>query len=160
MVKEVLRSIIGIFITVTLVVLSIPIWENSFASKNVAIINEYKDISVSVDYDGSIAFSDDEYELDNLYIKNYTDTNEIKTLYFVVDKSSTIESDNILIIIDNKEYELKDSLKQEENDRTLFKLYDVTIDAYDSINLETKVLIDKNTIVNDDDTLEISFEVK
>ena len=38
--------------------------------KNIAIINEYKDIPVSVDYDGTVAFSDDEYEFDNLYIKN------------------------------------------------------------------------------------------
>ena len=64
------------------------------------------------------------------------------------------------IIINNKEYELKKTLKQEENNKTLFKLDDFTIDAYNSINLETKVLLDKNTDVSDDDTLEISFEVK
>ena len=105
-------------------------------------------------------FSDDEYEFDNLYIKNYTNNNEVKTLYFVIDKSSTIKGDNISIIINNKEYELKKTLKQEENNKTLFKLDDFTIDAYNSINLETKVLLDKNTDVSDDDTLEISFEVK
>ena len=66
MVKEVLKSVIGIFITTAVVILSIPLWENSFASKNIAIINEYKDIPVSVDYDGTVAFSDDEYEFDNL----------------------------------------------------------------------------------------------
>lgn len=160
MVKEVIKSVIGIFITIAVVVLSIPLWENSFASKNIAIINEYKDIPVSVDYDGTVAFSDDEYEFDNLYIKNYTNNNEVKTLYFVIDKSSTIKGDNMSIIINNKEYELKKTLKQEENNKTLFKLDDFTIDAYDSINLETKVLLDKNTDVSDDDTLEISFEVK
>ena len=160
MVKEVLKSVIGIFITIAVVVLSIPLWENSFASKNIAIINEYKDIPVSVDYDETVAFSDDEYEFDNLYIKNYTNNNEVKTLYFVIDKSSTIKGDNISIIINNKEYELKKTLKQEENNKTLFKLDDFTIDAYNSINLETKVLLDKNTDVSDDDTLEISFEVK
>ena len=160
MVKEVLRSIAGIFITTAVVILSIPLWENSFASKNIAIINEYKDIPVSVDYDGTVAFSDDEYEFDNLYIKNYTNNNEVKTLYFVIDKSSTIKDDNISIIINNKEYELKEMLKQEENDKILFKLSDLTIDAYDSINLKTKVLLDENTDINDDDTLEISFEMK
>ena len=107
-----------------------------------------------------MVFSDDEYEFDNLYIKNYTDNNETKTLYFVIDMSSTIKVDNISIIINNKEYELKETLKKEENDRILFKLVDFTIDAYESINLETKVLLDKNTDVSDDDTLEIFFEVK
>ena len=107
-----------------------------------------------------MAFSDDEYEFDNLYIKNYTKNNEVKTLYFVIDKSSTIKGDNMSIIINNKEYELKKTLKQEENNKTLFKLDDFIIDAYNSINLETKVLLDKNTDVSDDDTLEISFEVK
>ncbi len=107
-----------------------------------------------------MVFSDDEYEFDNLYIKNYTDNNKTKTLYFVIDMSSTIKGDNISIIINNKEYELKETLKKEETDRILFKLVDFTIDAYESINLETKVLLDKNTDVSDDDTLEISFEVK
>lgn len=160
MIKEVLRSVIGIFITIAVVILSIPLWENSFASKNIAIINEYKNIPVSVDYDGTVAFSNDAYEFDNLYIKNYTDNNETKTLYFAIDKTSTIKDDNISIIINNKKYELKETLTQEENDKTLFKLFDLTIDAYVSINLETKVLLDESTNVNDDDTLEISFEVK
>lgn len=160
MIKEVLRSVIGIFITIAVVILSIPLWEDSFASKNIAIINEYKNIPVSVDYDGTVAFSNDAYEFDNLYIKNYTDNNETKTLYFAIDKTSTIKDDNISIIINNKKYELKETLTQEENDKTLFKLFDLTIDAYVSINLETKVLLDESTNVNDDDTLEISFEVK
>ena len=113
MIKEVLRSVIGIFITIAVVILSIPLWENSFASKNIAIINEYKNIPVSVDYDGTVAFSNDAYEFDNLYIKNYTDNNETKTLYFAIDKTSTIKDDNISIIINKKKDELKETLTQE-----------------------------------------------
>lgn len=164
--KEACKYVAGILVTILVVVVSIPIWENSFANKNLAIINEYISNDLNLDYDEPEVRVIDKKDYNDyavkqmLTIKNYDSNKKIGELYFVV-SSCDFNHEYINIMIDNENYSLKELSEFNNGEDIYYKLLDFSIDAYEEKEFEYSIWIDdKIPKINNNDILVANFKVK
>lgn len=165
MVREMSKYIIGIIVAIFVIIISIPIWESSFSSQDIALINEYKDMSFQVDYEDPdlkvINNKDNEFiNSSSMMIKNTNNYKKVGTLYFVL-SSSTFDYNYINIMFDDQIYKVSELDNYTINDDTYFKIKDISFSSYEEKEYNYKMWIDESiSKIDENDTLTIDFKVK
>lgn len=99
MVRESLKYIVGILLSIFIIVISVPMWENSFGAKNIAIVNEYKDADIIInygDFDLGVFNKNDINSITptKINFKNINGYKKSDYIYFTLSDDTTIRYDN------------------------------------------------------------------
>lgn len=166
MVRESLKYIIRILLSIFIIIVSVPMWENSFGAKNIAIVNEYKDADIIVDYGdfdlGVFNKNDvDSISPTKINLKNINGYEKSEYLYLTLSDDTTIDTKYINIRLGQKTFSLENTPYEYQNNKKYYLLEDINLDAYESTDIDAIIWID-DTIKNieDDDILVIDFIAK
>lgn len=166
MVRESLKYIIRILLSIFIIIVSVPMWENSFGAKNVAIVNEYKDADIIVDYGDFDLGVFNKNDVDSIAptkinLKNINGYEKSEYLYLTLSDDTTIDTKYINIRLGQKTYSLENTPYEYQNNKKYYLLENIDLDAYESMDIDAIIWID-DTIKNieDDDILVIDFIAK
>lgn len=166
MVKEGVKYLFRIIVTICVVVISIPLWESSFGAKDIAIVNDYKDASIVATYGDFDLTVCQKNKIDSINptiinLKNINGYSKSSTLYLVIDDNTTIDSKFLNIKLDDKIYSLSNIKYEYQNGKKYYSLENITLDAYDYKDIEAIMWIDDSIKeINDDDILVMEFLTK
>lgn len=166
MVRESLKYIIRILLSIFIIIVSVPMWENSFGAKNIAIVNEYKDADIIVDYGDFDLGVFNKNDVDSIpptkiNLKNINGYEKSEYLYLTLSDDTTIDTKYINIRLGQKTFSLENTPYEYQNNKKYYLLEDINLDAYESTDIDAIIWID-DTIKNieDDDILVIDFIAK
>ena len=166
MVRESLKYIVRILLSIFIIVISVPMWENSFGAKNIAIVNEYKDADIIInygDFDLGVFNKNDINSITptKINFKNINGYKKSDYIYFTLRDDTTIDTKYINIRLGQKTYSLVNTPYEYQNNKKYYLLENIDLDAYESKDIDAIIWIDdsiKN--VKDDDVLVIDFLTK
>lgn len=162
------KTILEIAIVISLVFLSIPLWQSFNLSEYETVAMYYDNISYTdlevSDYSDYVLYqTTDELAIEhikpiNIKLMNDTNTMENYSLWLVVAKDSTLDYKNIKTNFNNKTLLLNEYVMVEDSEYYYFLLEEGTITA-ESINTSLLLWIDNN--IEDDITDKyISFSIE
>lgn len=166
MVRESLKYIIRIIISILIIIVSVPIWENSFGAKNIAIVNEYKDADIIVNYGDFDLGVFNKRDIDTIAptkinLKNINGYKKSEYLYLTLSDDTTIDTKYINIKLGNKIYSLENMTYEYQNNKKYYLLENIDLDAYDSTDIDAIIWIDDSiNNIEEDDILVIDFITK
>lgn len=166
MVRESLKYIVRIVLSIFIIIVSVPLWENSFGAKNIAIVNEYKDADIIVDYGDFDLGVFNKKDIDSINptkinLKNINGYEKNEYLYLTLDDDTTIDSKYINIRLGQKTYRLENISYEHQNNKKYYLLENIELEAYDSIDIDAIIWIDESIKnIEDDDILVIDFITK
>ena len=150
--KNVVKISTSIIITLILVMVSIPLWNYSSGKQNsiLADSSEALNISVIVGDFPKMLIIEDERAFDNIEpttisLRNRNSFNKDCALLMLVSKESTLNYKNIKIAIEDKTYNLKDLIAEEDKENYYFYLNKYKIEKYSNIEIRVRMWLDENT---------------
>lgn len=146
--RAVKSLILAFVISVSIVLVSIPVWRVS-KGRNVGLIaNSYGElpISVKVGKFESLIVIDDELVKDvitptKITLRNRNGFEKNYSLYLLVEKKSSISYELLKLSINNTIYNLSEIEKSEDEENYYFKLIDSNLKEYSEEEYEAKIWI-------------------
>lgn len=163
MVKDLIKYVMGIVLAVFVVLISIPIWQNSFSSSNMALLNEYKDNDIMIDYeDLNLMILNkkdiDQLEKNTIMLRNPNNYEKVGTLYFVVSSDTTFDTSYLNIQVNGISYNLSELESKLNNEDKFYKIKDLAIKSYEEEKVTYSLWIDDSIPdIKENDTLTIDF---
>lgn len=163
--KNVRNLVFSVLITIVLVLISIPLWEMSSGERVLDVLASASDelsITVNAGTFPSLIIIEDDRAFDNIeatpvLFRNPNDKAKKFAIYYLYDKKSTIDYNNIVLGIENEIYHIKDLDVIEEDDYYYFKIKDSSLGAYTDKSYNIRLWLDKDTKVVDDMSLINAF---
>ena len=134
-----------IFIVIAVVIISIPIWNNSPSKVGANIAASFKDMQVALSFDGFdrlTTMEDNNYEVlqpKTVTLRNGTQNEKDYKLVYVYSKTSTVNYKDIKLSLDNHIYGLSDMKYTEDNNYYYFVLDVDSLDAYTSKDYDARI---------------------
>ena len=129
MVRESLKYIVRILLSIFIIVISVPMWENSFGAKNIAIVNEYKDADIIInygDFDLGVFNKNDINSITptKINFKNINGYKKSDYIYFTLSDDTTIDTKYINIRLGQKTYSLVNTPYEYQNNKKYYIFID------------------------------------
>ena len=137
-----------IFIVIAVVILSIPLWNNSPSKVGADIASSFKDSKIAIDFEGFDSLSNidsSDYEIiepKTVTLRNITGHEKDFNIVYVYAKTSTVSYKNLMLSLDNHVYSLNDIKYTEDSLYYYFVLSSDSLDAYTSKNIEARIWTD------------------
>lgn len=166
--RSVKSLVVSILITISIVLVSIPLWRVAQGKDIGSIANNYSDLPITVkvgNFDSLLVVDNEEaLSLINpttIVLRNRNGYKRNDVLYFLVEKKSTIPYSYLRVSINDNIYDISSCEMSEDNENYYFKLEDVEIDAYKTIDMQARIWIDVNVSgLDSKSTLVTNFIVK
>ena len=135
----------NIILVIIVVLVSIPLWNNSPSNAGAAIASSFKNMQVLLSFEGFDTLqniSDDDFEQLNaktITLKNATKEAKDYNLVYVYSKKSTVDFKKVKIALDYNVYDLANMKYTEDEDYYYFILDSDKLDAYSSINIDARI---------------------
>lgn len=150
--KRVKQLIIHIFVTIAIVIASIPLWGLSQAQSGSLLATSFNDIKVDLEYDdfSSLVIVDDDMALEllkptTLYMRNQNDFEKTYELVLVINKNSSVSYNNLRVSLDDEIIKLKDLNVTSDKDNYYFVLNEYTLDAYSDTSVDARLWLDSTS---------------
>jgi hypothetical protein len=134
-----------IFIVIAIVIISIPLWNNSSSKGGEKIAASFKDMYISLTFDGFDTITttpDDEYETikpKEVILRNTSKEEKKYNLVYVYAKTSTVNYKDLKISLDNKRYNLSDMKYTEDTQYYYFVLSSEVLNPYTTKTIEARM---------------------
>lgn len=147
--KGVKGLIISIIITLSIVLVSIPLWSFSSGNRIGILANSYYDlpITITIGKFSPLIVIPDEYVADNIeptiiQMRNKNGFEKECELYMLITKDSTLDYNILHLAIDDNYYKLNELEKSEDDVNYYFKIDKYSIESYSNKEILAKIWID------------------
>lgn len=148
------RLVLSIFITICLVIVSIPLWGFTSGKNGTVIASAYNDMEIDVyisDIPRLAIYSDDlgltKAKATKLSLRNQNRFEKNTTLTFYLDKNSTVDYKYLRVSLNDNIYDLSKIEPVEKEDGYYFVLLNTDIKEYTTIEYDLRIWIN-NKVTN------------
>lgn len=146
------RLVISIVIVCSILIVSIPFWGYSQSSK-ISVLADARTELPFISKLGAfeqLAIIDDSKAMETvtpaeLIVRNRNGYEKTGKIYFLVEKSSTISYEYLIVSLNNRIYKLKDIELEEDEEYYYFYLGDIKLDAYTEESMMVRIWLSKDT---------------
>lgn len=149
--KGVKGLILSIMVAVSMIVISIPFWNfgNSSKLNILAMGNTDLPVAYKIGTFDSLTVMDNEVAESliaptELVLKNRNGFEKQAKIIMLIEKRSTIPYEYVCVSINDEIFNLKDLIKEEDDDNYYFYVKDVSLDLYEEKKFDTRIWLSKN----------------
>jgi len=163
--NEVKKLVISVIITAIIALGTIPLWNLANAKNGLSLAGLYNNLnmSISIGKFPSLIIIEDERAIDNIQstpiqVRNQNSTKKDYSLYFFVDKSTTIDRNFLRVSIGLEVYRLNEMECIERNNGYYYLVYSGSLEPYTNEDLEARIWLSSDASeINDDAKLVTNF---